>query len=200
MNTNHNTKSSPQYGIVVPVPARIGRQLLPVRERWLRLRKHNPAHITVVYPFPWHESEEALCRITASVCRDVPVFTACLDKVASFPGANVIFLQIADGGRLHQLHRRLLEALALREDHESRFRAFERDNYRPHITLGADLSQEDFCTAWSEIKDVCFSGSFRVERLGLHREVGERKWKLSGTYGLRKPSSAARANQALIWY
>ncbi|NIM06102.1 MAG: hypothetical protein GTO55_07365 [Armatimonadetes bacterium] len=185
MSGQQDSEKPRRCGVVVPVPPEIGAQFSAVHERFLRERMHNPVHVTVVYPFLQKGDIESRCSIIGSVCSEFPMFDVSLSEVDTFPEARVVFLKIRDEGNLHRLHLRLIQALGLEEDEESEFRAFERDNYLPHITLGADFSPAEFNAAWSELRERSFTGQFRVTRLCLYQEVGERVWEETACFSLK---------------
>ena len=138
------------FALVSYVPQPLGRFLDQLR-RSLPGNEFPQAHITLLPPRPLRVIPEIASQRAQDVLGQFSAFDVELNSVRSFPGTNVLYLDLTAGNEnVRQLHHALNSGdLHHREQFE----------FHPHLTLGGPLP---------------------ASSVGIMRDKAERGWKLFG--------------------
>jgi 2'-5' RNA ligase len=149
-------------------------------------RELPPVHITVLPPRPLSSGVENACALVEKAARQFAPFEAQLSELRSFPETNFLYLEIdAGAAKLRELHSKL---------NTGDLHHVEIHEYRPHLTLGGPVPQDDLRQAeraaaeeWSKISVGRF---VRVEELVCLWVVSSRdgEWTRVASYSLTGPA------------
>jgi 2'-5' RNA ligase len=152
------------------------RQLLPGEEK-------PQVHITVLPPRPLHLPLEEASAAAKQVLERFTRFEVELSSIQRFPDTSYLYLDIAAGSvRLHELHTALNHA---------ELKHTERFAYRPHLTIGGPVSEENASEVIERAKTVWRASDcsplFVVDEivcLWLRPGGGPSEWNRSWSYWL----------------
>lgn len=172
------------YALVAYINGELGDFLYALRQEIVptcRLR----SHVSLLPPRKLAGKPEGAAEQIAAVAGSRPVFEVRLGEICVFPVTNVIYLDVAAGREeLTAMHAELNGgALAYAEPFA----------YHPHITLGQELTPEQFAAGlalcrrrWAEYAG---SRSFPVETISFVKNTGNCGWRdLNETAMLREPA------------
>jgi 2'-5' RNA ligase len=159
------------YGLVAYINGTLGNFLYNLRQELVpscRLR----SHVSLLPPRLLAGDEQGAKQRIGEVAEQHAPFTVKLGELRVFPVTNVIYVELAYGRD---------ELAAMHDDLNSGALAYaEPFSYHPHITLGQELTPEQFDAAlalckkrWAE-----YSGprSFSVDRITFVRNTGNCGW------------------------
>lgn len=169
------------YALVAYIDGELGDFLFRLRQEIVPTCKLR-SHVSLLPPRPMRGPEvEAMEQVTALAERTA-AFTVTLGELRVFPVTNVIYLDLSLGQReLVSIHDHLNAGV---------LGYAEPFLYHPHITLGQELSAEQFPEAlricgqrWEE-----YAGprSFPVETLTFVRNTGNLGWTDLGAVGMER--------------
>ncbi len=132
-------------------------------------------HITILPPRPLTLPVDAASEVALKTLLNFSVFEVELSKVCSFPGTNVLYLDLDKG---NSMVRRLHSALNL-----GTLRQVEKFTFLPHLTLAGPLPAADLQRVRIQAESAWRSGqgprSFLLDEivfLWLSPEGPQRKW------------------------
>ncbi len=125
-----------------------------------------PAHITLIPPFPWFETNESLLQISLDdFCLNEVPFKVTLNGFGSFR-PRVIYIDIKKNKFLINLFERFKKYL----DDQWKISEIIRGTIRfnPHMTVAfRDLTKENYYKAWSEFRFKKFNSEFMVDKIAI---------------------------------
>lgn len=145
-------------------------------------------HISVLGPFFVRaERPDRLSELVPTACRPSPPFSVRLAGLGAFrsPGDNSVFIQIVDPKpvlALHEAMRRGLEPDLLLTD--ERYRAWNVNEYEPHVTLGLNLSDRELAQLLHVGQDHPFDLSFGVKEIWLAEQPPGAPWRMLRAFPL----------------
>ncbi len=189
---------TPQWGsfaLVSYIPDPLGSFLHGLRQTLPGEGNPQP-HITILPPRPLKLAAEAASQQAQNILLQFPAFEVELSKVRSFPGTNMLYLDVSEGNSaLHDLHT-LLNAGDL--DHSENF------DFRPHLTLGGPVPSQDLLSVQRRIEAAWLSSDcprrFTLDEvvfLWLNSQIAQREWQRLWSHRLStKETIHARAARA----
>ena len=163
-----DASSQKQYAVVIYVPERLERFVVPLRERFDPDYDMVAAHITLV--FPWESALPAsdFAGVIADEVQLLGPLTVKLDSVGDFyPESPIIYWRVAPTDGLSQLYRQLHARLDL----PLPFRDFI-----PHVTVAKEISPHRVMLVKDQIASYLPSESFEVSAVDLVSPVAEHHW------------------------
>lgn len=170
-NGNGHCLPDPVYALVAYIGGELGDFLYALRQEMVptcRLR----SHVSLLPPRRLAGNQESAADRIIDVANHHAAFDVALGDIRVFPVTNVIYLDLAIGGD---------ELKAMHDDLNGGALAYaEPFTYHPHITLGQELTPEQFESGldlcrkrWAEYKGP---RSFRVETITFVKNSGNCGW------------------------
>jgi len=123
-----------------------------------------PAHITLIPPFRWFETNELLLQKSIDdFCLNEVPFNVMLDGFGSFR-PRVIYIDIKRNDSLFNL----FEKFRIFMDDQWKISEYIRGviRFNPHMTVASrDLTKENYYKAWAEFKFKKFNSDFTVDKI-----------------------------------
>jgi 2'-5' RNA ligase len=157
-----------EYAVVIFVPERVERFVVPLRERFDPDYDMVGAHITLA--FPWESSRPAsdFAGVIAEEVEQLGPLTIKLDSVGDFyPGTPIIYWRVVPNDALTRLHRRLHANLDL---------PLPFKNYIPHVSVGKEISPHRVVLVKDQIAAHLPSESFELSSVDLVSPVADQNW------------------------
>jgi 2'-5' RNA ligase len=139
-------------------------------------------HISLLGPFYLcADAPVSMLEHVPRACAQQPPFSVRLAGLGAFrsPDNNGVFLQIVDPKPVLALHDALLGELApdlLLAD--ERYRAWNVDEYEPHVTLGLSLSDKELVELLRAAQNHPFDLSFGVKEIWLAEQAPNTPWRM----------------------
>ncbi len=163
------------FALVSYIPDPLGSFLHGLRQT-LPGEDNPQPHITILPPRPLKLPAEAASQQAQKILLQVPAFEVELSKVRSFPGTNMLYLDVGEGNNaLHELHA-ALNAGDL--DHREKF------DFRPHLTLGGPVSSQDLQPVRQRMESAWYASDCprrftldEVTFLWLNPHIAQGEWQ-----------------------
>lgn len=138
-----------------------------------------PPHITLKQPFEETEIDiQAISEKLSHLAKDFHPFPIKVTKFSSFkPVNNIIYMKIEPRQELIQLHE-ALNKLFIQHPNEH--------NFTPHITVGRDLSDDEYSDVFSQLRLQSINHEETVDRFHLLYQLENGSWTVFETFRLGK--------------
>lgn len=174
----HDRRTHREYSVVIYLPERLERYVVPLRERFDPNYELVAAHITLV--FPW-ETEVPLANLSSLLTEAVnqfSPFTVRLESVGDFyPESPILYWCVAPNESLSRLYGELYARLDL---------PLPFKELVPHVTVGKEISAHRVVLVKDQIASYLPSESFEVNALDLVSPVTDQHWVSTRTFRLAK--------------
>ena len=132
----------------------------------------SPAHITLHMPFEWKESKEDELLLNLEQFNFLP-FNIHLNNYNCFE-PRVIFIDVKKNEELIELQKKLVHHI--KKNLNIFNQSDDKRGFHPHVTIAfRDLKKNQFYSAWSELKEKVFEGSFICNSFYLLKQ-NEQQW------------------------
>ena len=157
-----------QYAVVIYVPERLERFIIPLRERFDPDYDMVAAHITLVFPWESTLPVSDFAGVIAEEVQRLGPLKVKLDSVGDFyPETPIIYWRVVPNDSLTRLHRQLHARL----DQPLPFKDFI-----PHVTVGKEISPHRVMLVKDQIASYLPSESFEVTEIDLVSPVADQNW------------------------
>lgn len=168
-----------KYGIVIFPSKSLQDQANSYRKRYDSHYSLIPPHITLKSAFEETEIDmQTISEKLNKLAKDFEPFSIKVTKFSSFkPVNNVIYMKIEPRDELTQLHDALNNLFI---DHPAEY------NFVPHITVGRDLSDDEYSDVYSQLRLQTINHEEVVDRFHLLYELENGSWTVFETFRLGK--------------
>ena len=157
-----------RYAVVIYVPERLERFVVPLRERYDPDYDMVAAHITLVFPWESVLPVSDFAGVIAEEVQRLGPLSVKLDSVGDFyPGAPIIYWRVVPNDGLTHLYRQLHARL----DQPLPFK-----NFIPHITVAKEISPHRVMLVKDQIASYLPSESFEITAVDLVSPVADQAW------------------------
>ena len=165
-----------RFIIVLTLPEQIERELQPLREKYDRKNSNKIIpHVTLRRPFLIKTKLEQIEARLEEIARNTKEFKVMLKGVEIFTNPKrVVYVTVEETAVLRKLYVDITTFL----NHSTE--SFDSINYQftPHVTLGSDLTQEEFQKVQEELADFHLDYKFTVRSFGLFEFDENNIWQL----------------------
>lgn len=177
-----------EYFILINLPGFIDDEIVEIKRDfgqtngWYLSLASKP-HISMFNFFQPREREEKILSALSDLLLKLPVFRVDLKDYEFFPENNTFYVSIRDQTLLKELYRSMILQLYLLWIPKE----FLRTDFTPHITIGRQLSNEQFQNALIQYSHKPFEDSFELNYITvLRREYPWDSWQLISELSLKQ--------------
>ena len=176
-----------EYAIAIMLPPGPAERVLRARQTILGDGLPYAPHLTVRSPFAVDGDRTAVFEQIAEIAAAHRPFTVEVTGLGSFHGPvmNVVFLQVRPTRELVELHAAmstgLKETTRFTRPHSA---SQELDNYVPHITIAADLTERQLAAGLAALRGEEWSFSFTCTHVTLGISEDSKTWSLLADFPL----------------
>ncbi|GMB08967.1 2'-5' RNA ligase [Thermolongibacillus altinsuensis] len=138
-----------------------------------------PPHLTLKNTFEVEEDQiESVVKELHKIAAEIEPFPLRITKFSSFyPASNIIYLKVEPNESLTTLYNKL---------HSGPFQEQTEDAFVPHITIGRDLSNDEFSDVYGQLKMQKVHFEETVDRFHLLYQLENGSWTAYETFHLGK--------------
>jgi 2'-5' RNA ligase len=176
-----------EYSLAIILPPEHSARVLEARKAVLGDEHPYAPHVTVKSPFSVEGDRAAVLERIATIAGSHRPFVVQVTGVGSFHGPimNVIFLHVKPTAELRGLHMDVASGLADATRYSRPYGAtLELDNYVPHVTVAANLTEEQYAAGLATLDGEKPSFSFTCTHLTLGVSDDGKTWTLLADYPL----------------
>ena len=157
-----------QYAVVIYIPERLERFVVPLRERFDPDYDVVAAHITLVFPWESALPTSDFAGVIAEEVQRLAPLTVKLDSVGDFyPETPIIYWRVAPDDGLTRLYRQLHARLDL---------PLPFKDFLPHVTVAKEISPHRVMLVKDQIASYLPRESFEVSAIDLVSPVADHHW------------------------
>ena len=165
-----------RFAVVIFLPPPLEEVVAPLREKYDPIYNLISPHVSLVFPFDSNRSLDELVLAVRSTVEGERQFKIELSSIGDFyPSDPVIFWDVRDNPRLTDLHFRLHVSLGLALPHQK---------YRPHVTVGREISHHRVTFVKDRIVSYLRDDHFIATDVDLITPVSGNRWVSVRTFPL----------------
>ena len=168
-----------KYGIVIFPSKEIQDIANSYRKRYDPQYALIPPHITVKEAFEAeNEDLDEIVKELEKIAADTKPFQLEVRKVSSFsPVTNTIYLKVEPVEELMKLNERL---------HSEKLPGKQSFTFVPHITIGQELTHDEYSDVFGRLKMQHFNLTETVDRFQLMYQLENEMWSVHDTFTFKK--------------